>query len=290
MKKTDFIRKERQFYIMKHQWSQKLEELKRFTDFIKGDIESIQVCRDNAKVWLQDGRKFYWDFNHFHSLGALMRDGFVEPTEYRTLKKIIMTGNHVIDIGANFGWYSTLFSRWVGDEGKVYSFEPLPDVFCELNNNIELNNLKNIETFPFAISDEEGSAVISFPVSLGSEYASIATTKIAEREYEAVCEVTRLDKLVEDIGIAQVDFIKIDVEGNEINVLKGAEQTLLKYKPSLMIEVYEDQLERFNTSPSGIAGFLYKLGYSIYIPVNGELMEADISDLCGSRNVFCIYE
>jgi hypothetical protein len=97
-------------------------------------------------VQVQDGRKFNWNFNHFHSLGTLIRDESLEPLESQTLRNLIKPGDTLIDIEAHFGWYTTLMSKLTGPSGKVIPFEPLPNMFEELEKNIILNGMTNIQT------------------------------------------------------------------------------------------------------------------------------------------------
>jgi len=88
--------------------------------------------------------------------------------ETSIVKQLIKPGSNVIDIGANFGWYSVLFSQLVGVSGKVFSFEPIPETYEELNSNVKLNSCKNIKTFNFALGNEERSVNFGVPEFDGS--------------------------------------------------------------------------------------------------------------------------
>lgn len=145
----------------------------------------------------------------------------------------IPEGGIVIDIGANIGSHTIAYAKKVGLTGNVFAYEPNPEAFKCLVYNMK--ELVNVFEFPFAIGNTIGSIdVIQENENLGMAYVKESKNGIAI--------ITTLDKEMKDIQ--KVDFIKIDVEGFEIDVLKGARETILKFNPVMLIEVNEGCLAR----------------------------------------------
>jgi len=143
-------------------------------------------------------------------------------------------GDWVVDAGANVGMFSILAAKKVGDEGKVFAFEPILETQKLLKRNIELNGIKNIEIVPFALGDKKGELNFSmYPKSLECSSGFFDN----EGGVEKVKQIS-LDEFIEENNISKVDFIKSDVEGMERNLLIGAEATIKKFKPRLAICTY----------------------------------------------------
>ena len=152
----------------------------------------------------------------------------------------------ILDIGANIGSH-TIYWAVERNAKKVYSFEPLPDTYRILNTNIELNSLKNrVQTFNFALSDENCKGVIDF-----YNKENIGGTSFKKYTNGDV-EFRQLDK----INIPEkIDLIKIDVEGAEVLVLKGAKETIVKNKPIIVLETYIHKNE--------VDNFMNSVGYKL---------------------------
>lgn len=143
-------------------------------------------------------------------------------------------GDWVIDAGANIGMFSIFAAKKVGDNGKVFAFEPIPETQKLLKRNIELNGIKNIEVIPFALG--EGKKELNFSLFPGSLECSSAY--FDNEGTTAKASQISLDQFVEENRIPKVDFIKSDVEGMERNLIAGAENTIKKFKPRLAICIY----------------------------------------------------
>ena len=161
----------------------------------------------------------------------------VEPITY-----LVHAGDSVIDLGANIGWYSAVLSRLVGERGKVYAVEPIPETFSLLSSVIKKLRLTNVEFFNCAVSDKDGTAVMELPKHEygGTNYymARIVSGKSAEPRVDRVeVPLRSVDSLFPERLSARVTFVKCDVEGHELAVLKGASEFFSKVKPALMIEV-----------------------------------------------------
>lgn len=166
-----------------------------------------------------------------------------------TIKALTGVENPVIfDIGANIGTYTSWVARWF-KTGKVYAFEPQREVFQMLCANMAINNIFNVYAYEMGMSDEEKyidvktvdyEKVGSFAAfSLNHDPGRYVSTDNTQR-----FKVTTVDKFVDEHQIPKVDFIKIDAEGLDLEVLCGAYNTINKFKPDLYVEF-------LNLGPSG---------------------------------------
>lgn len=138
-------------------------------------------------------------------------------------------GDIVFDVGAYIGDTSLWFSKLVGPEGKVYSFEPEPTNFKRLMGNIQRNDVKNVIPLQLGLSDQEEEMVVT---SGGG-----SSTLVKSQEGTSV-KVTTIDNFLRANDLPSVDFIKMDVEGFESHILTGAKETLKEKSPKLAVCVY----------------------------------------------------
>lgn len=175
----------------------------------------------------------------------LLQRGVREPAVVEALRQEIRPGDTVIDIGANIGYYAMLEAQLVGPEGIVYAIEPVPENYELLCKNIELNGFTNIKPYLLAIGDKKGKEKLhkthqsNCGVILGSEPRSDNfMRRMEEIGADSVIEVdiTTLDDFIKQEGIADPNFVRMDVEGYEIAVIAGMQETL-KNARDLRIEM-----------------------------------------------------
>jgi FkbM family methyltransferase len=160
-------------------------------------------------------------------------------------------GEVFVDIGSHVGKYSIATSKVVGNEGFVVAVEPHPSNYVVLKKNIELNNLKNMVAFNLAAWDRQ--CRLQFFVGSTSADSNIDRYCYGCGSFEVQAE--RMDNLlVNEVGLERVDWIKIDVEAAEYEVLLGLEETLIKFKPKLIIEVWRRNMGK-------VKAFLDRHGY-----------------------------
>ena len=185
--------------------------------------------------------------------GASVYINRVEPTQTRALLAHVGPGQVVFDIGANVGYYTLLASRRVGPSGRVLAFEPLPRNISYLYRHLALNDIENVTLIPLACSDRS----ILTPFVAGD---NCATGRLADAKYGPVpgrCEyvaTVAVDEIVRESGL-RPDLLKIDVEGAEEQVLKGAAETLALARPTVLLSVHSDALR------SACTAYLLNLGY-----------------------------
>ena len=210
-----------------------------------------------------DGRKFKADLTD-GMYNALYFTGFYEKNETLYFRNVIKPGEVVLDIGANFGWYTTLFSELVGKTGKIVSFEPVPRIYRELLENIALNDpLKNITAIQTSLGDREGTVTINTFQGLSHGHSSISTLG---REDYTTCSVpmTTLDACIDDhLNGRRIAMIKMDVEGAEMMVIRGAEQLLRNAADvRIMFEINSETASAFDYHPTDIIKTLEGYGFS----------------------------
>lgn len=179
------------------------------------------------------------------------------------MKQVLKEGSVFIDIGANIGYYSVLAKQIVGSVGKVISVEPNPDTF----NKLKLNCNKNSIDSPIqcAIDTECGEIELFVPVS-GDIWASVNKNVFQKGQQTYCFKVVSLsiDKLVEDKDLKQVDLIKIDIEGGELNALISAKKVLQQYRPVVIIEYSKKTWLPFGASPELLKVFLEDIKYQVF--------------------------
>jgi len=162
-----------------------------------------------------------------------IKNGF-EPDMVRLFKILISDSNVTLDIGANIGCTAILF----GDLSKtVHAFEPSPTTFSLLKNNISKSGNQNIILHNIGLGSEPEETTLTFsPSNRSGGFVSNRTQACEGHKVEKII-IRKLDEIVETLRIQHIDFIKIDVEGFESHVLKGAFQTLSSQHPLVVLEL-----------------------------------------------------
>lgn len=176
--------------------------------------------------------------------------GSYETDTQERIGALIGAGDVVYDVGANAGFYTLLAATLVGARGRVVSFEPVPSNLEVLRRHIALNDLVNVEVIEAAVADRDGIAAFS------AEGGHGATARLSESGNLRV-RVTTLDTLRSEGRIPAPTLIKIDVEGAEYAVLRGAERLLRDTLPYLIVELHTPEMDRL------CPAFLRNLGYAI---------------------------
>lgn len=174
--------------------------------------------------------------------------GTYEKTKQKRFKACIRPNDVVYDLGAQAGFYSLLASRLVGQQGVVYSFEPLPRNVRFLKEHIALNGITNIKIFELAISSTDGTARFA-------DGASPLEGMLSERGRRDV-RVARLDTLLSESQLRPPNAIKIDIEGGGLQACLGARKLLEIHKPVVFLAIDAD-------SDYDCCDFLRTLGYQI---------------------------
>ncbi|MGK7894474.1 MAG: FkbM family methyltransferase [Xenococcus sp. (in: cyanobacteria)] len=200
------------------------------------------------------GGKFFFLHPYF------LNHGQCEQELQSYLKSILKPSNIFIDVGANYGFHTLLASKLVGKKGKVIAFEPSPKNWEILQYHCQINFLKNVSIFSKAVGDIINNAV-EFVLLDGGKHSSNSLTitddvpYIAENQKKIIqVPITTVDKTCKELDIAP-DVIKIDVEGAELLVLKGAKETLQQHHPIVLIGIHPFWLPKGQTTQDIITFF-----------------------------------
>jgi FkbM family methyltransferase len=158
--------------------------------------------------------------------------GTFELESQRVFESIVRPGVTVYDVGANAGFFTLFFSRLTGPRGRVIAFEPCPYEMRYLLEHLRMNALENVLAFEVAVTDQTGLSGFSYG------RARSQNTLVSSTESSLQVATVTLDAFAE--GMPPPDFIKIDVEGAEASVLRGAAELLRKRRPALFLELHGD--------------------------------------------------
>ena len=156
------------------------------------------------------------------------------------LQSILSKGSVFIDVGAHVGGFTVRASKIVGETGLVIAFEPDFRNYYFLITNIILNKCKNVIALPLAIYSITGG-ILSYNIAMYSGHSSITDLHEDEILFKTYVYTVTIDDMVKILNLRRIDAIKVDVEGAEIEVLKGAKESLARYKPILLIEVHGEK-------------------------------------------------
>lgn len=176
----------------------------------------------------------------FPEFGLAHLYGAWEPYVHRSILEHVRAGSVVYDLGANYGLHTLLFAKLAGSTGCVFAFEPMPRIREALVENIALNGFANVVVSSMAISDRVGNEQYVIGEHDGAGHIKSGgrgDSSPVKVEQTFTVSVTTIDQFVRD-GNAPPTFVKIDVEGSEGAVLRGATDVILKYRPILLIELH----------------------------------------------------
>lgn len=165
----------------------------------------------------------------------------VDEPELRVVKHLVKAGDTVVDVGANVGWYTRYLSILVGDKGRVISLEPMPETFALLSICVKWYRLSNVILFNVGASESDKAAVMQVPPydSGGDNFyrAHVVDDGLrSDAMHSREVKLRSLDSLLGET-VREVAFIKCDVEGHELELIKGSRQTIKAQKAAWLMEV-----------------------------------------------------
>jgi FkbM family methyltransferase len=201
--------------------------------------------------------------------------------------KYINRGDTVIDIGSNIGQTALTIARKLNNTGKIFAFEPFPSTFTLLKSNLDLNPFTNIFIENIGLGAQEVEAEMTIVCQTNSGGNSV-NSKIIEEGSTIKIKMTTLDSYFKEwSSIQPIHFIKLDVEGYEMNVLKGSLKILQQQKPKLFIEISDNLLRNQGSNAQELMIFLQNLHYTLYdTATNTKIISStDLSPNC--KDIYC---
>jgi FkbM family methyltransferase len=181
------------------------------------------------------------------------------------LRPYVTQGGSVIDVGANLGQMSLLFSEMVGESGKVYSIEADEYIYSILCKNIDANNRKNIQAINAAAYDRCGEKMF-YPVQDFQQFGSYGSYGLEPRATEGREVATITIDSLEIQG--RVDLLKVDIQGSDLFAMKGAFATISRTKPAIIFEFEQQFQEKFGTSFEQYMEFVRSINYRVERTIN----------------------
>ncbi|MFC9681112.1 FkbM family methyltransferase [Streptomyces sp. NPDC056948] len=231
----------------------------------------------------ETGRPLRWTYSALCALSR--RFSFVED-EIDGLRQVVEDGDVCLDVGAEYGVYTYALSYVAGPKGCVHGFEPLPGPYRVLGAGVRLLCGGRAHAHRMALGDRpRDAAVMSLPYRRGLPVHGRAFLTDGARglgpneefagERRPVVRVGTVDEIVAAAGLPRVDFVKADVEGAEPLVLAGAAGTLLRDRPTLLLEIEERHLAKYGARAGRLVGELRDAGYSMFLWRDGRWRRVD---------------
>lgn len=253
--------------------------------FIAGKV--YDQVRPKGEIMVEvHGNKYYLKASDRGMTPMLLSKNNYEAAEIRLVKQSIKTDMTVVDIGANIGYFTLLFSQLSGKNGRVLAFEPEPENLGFLEKNIQVNNCKNIEVVAVALAESKGYIDFFVPEHTRSTASMVASNLIYEKGVNKISVPTEsLDEYLSSIGVSKVDFIKIDVQGAENIVFKGGQKTLAQEHLSIMMEYWPYGMNKAGTNVSEYLKMFEQYNFTFFeLKENGNLLEPiTVDELLNNR-------
>lgn len=216
---------------------------------------------------------------------ALIEYGEYAENEYAVFRSMVQPGNVVVEVGANLGAHTVRLAKQVTLQGRVIAYEPQPPIFQALCGTIALNGLMNTECYPYALGAETGTTVL--PALDYRQPNNFGGMNIAQSAAQGhTVEIRKLDDV---FTLGRLDFLKIDVEGMELDVLKGAEETIERLQPMLYFE--NDRADRSPELLAWVLGKGYRMWWhfpALYNPQNFFANAQNVFGAAASINVLAL--
>ena len=200
--------------------------------------------------------------------------GTFEPKALEAMRRHLKSGATLLDVGANIGLFTVEGAQAVGPAGSVISIEAAPHHAKAVVEACRLNQFSNVEVHAMAAGDCDGDATLTLPRH--TNFGMFTLGEVDGDESFSV-PVRRIDDIVAG---RKVDFIKMDIEGSEYRALSGADRTLSRFKPAILIELNEAALKACGSTSRQVKEFLFARGYKGRTIANMSPITLEQSHVC----------
>ena len=266
--------------------------------WVRDSLRKLCVDREMT-VTTKHGFNMMVSPNNYASYGIYFF-GEYDPAMTAFMQKFIEPGGVCWDIGTDRGWFTLIMAKMVGPSGRVDSFEAYPPNYEKLVNNVALNAFSHVNTRNLAVSDRNGTLYfvppsddITHHVDFLENCSGVGFVSAVEHAGSFPVEAIALDNYVESHPLVRLDLIKVDIEGEELRALHGAEQTIRQFNPIIAIEYNRETSLRAGSSIEELDCFLDDLGYDRFNLICAPdmsfrlVMLEDLNDIPDVHNVYC---
>ena len=186
---------------------------------------------DRYSIFSVPGGKIYLNIKE-SSMMLERACGLYEPEKTRAVRALLKPGETFVDVGGNKGDFARFAAKIAGENGKVVCIEPEPTNYGWIRRSVELNGYRNIQVCNLALSDRDGESLLHLGTKSG--FHTLLEGAPDREQGLLTVKTRRLDSLLQELGVPVVNVLKIDVEGAEIQVLKGAVETI-RANPQIIV-------------------------------------------------------
>lgn len=191
--------------------------------------------------------------------------GYYEEKSINIIKKILQQGAVAFDIGANIGSHTLIMGKLVGDSGKVFAFDPHPEICKKLVDNINLNNFKNAKVFQLALSDKIGEMTLFSHNKTALDQGTSSLYALDNLQNKFKVSVSKIDKVFGDEGLDRLDFIKIDTRGSDFPIIIGGSESIKKFTPYILFEYNRGNWKYSDSTWNDAKNFFDQNKYFLYL-------------------------
>jgi FkbM family methyltransferase len=244
--------------------------------------ENWVTCRFRNTIWMLDKTQ-YIDTE-------ILTKGTFEPHTTAWVLQLVKEGMVAVDVGANFGYYTIMLSRLVGETGQVLAFEPCRVFRRRLKYHIERNRCRNVSVFECGLSDSSRNLHL---LGIGDSATLKWFDDRRRPQFSQPISVKPFDSLTSELRITRCDFIKVDIDGHEPLFLSGAKSSLESFRPIMVMEFSQLALQENGSDVETLARQLDQLGYTLYSEhgrkplANRTELLIETKNCAYSVNVFC---
>ncbi len=215
--------------------------------------------------------------------------GDYEPYNTKIYFRLIRPGDVVLDIGTNFGWYSALFARWVGQSGKVHAFEPVPFIHEYAKDALKVNHCADrVALNLFGLGRKSGEFTVYTFRGLPHGHAT-ATDLGRNDAVPHLCRIETLDEYSQSKGIRNCSFLKIDVEGHEREVFEGGKKFLsAPDSPIISFEINHECLRSRGIAAADVIQSLRDCGYDNFFSFSVRQGFRRVEEVADETNIDCL--
>ena len=253
-----------------------------------GAVKAIRRSGDELVIELRDSLRMRWDIDDLRTApNMLMNHGEYESRELQVLLDAARQSQIVFDVGANVGWYTINIAHAIARRGgHLYAFEPIPRTFATLQYNVRLNALQSCTTLSnVGLGDVEKEVEFFLPKVTGSVAASQKPLFEQQENEKVTAKIMRLDDFIAKKGIKRLDLLKCDIEGAELLMLRGAMDSIARFRPVIFLELLRKWSKVYGYHPNDVIGLLAGVGYQCFAMGEEDLIPiASIDDSTTSTN------